>query len=968
MQRWTDLVSGAEDQSSEEDNVDDEISKDDISTNERYDLTDALIAAARVNAGPAIHVDKFERSILSHQSDDYGLATSSLVRLNSEREVIESQSLKLKEILYRRILRSTHSPGFEPGQRAIDIDNQKELDDIEDLEKASCNADDLELWARILTAPNSTRGVNLLLFGEKTELADADPSRVPSFVLTIFLGRQWITRCALRLIIGYIVEWAQHKVVDVPANPPRSLTGDGTLTAHDQPSLASISALPRHFPVKVEAFVGLIRHARQIWPESLEQIVTRAIALLQTELPSDDIKSRGRQRFGMALLFNHLLYQVSRPTAVEPYKSIVHQETGQALILRHMAESDPPLNLTREGYRGVLQVQLARKKTGQERGWARLKAPSWPPWKEEKTGLDALVGLEHGISRAGEVLHRMQEAGYPLRRWEQVAMIYAGWDTDSSPTVQERTIMKEFRSKHGKPYVWAARIRSTRTIQEAWACFLAHEDERSRPHQEVYLAMMEKIHFENLRKSGKRSVYQSSHHFGDSDPADPPLRLIYAGDAKEVFAPPSSAHQETYTRSKPLTVEQLLRQMVDRGVKPSGRLHAFLIANASSLEAGVSLLSAGHDIEQKGLVELLYLGQGPIDKCSPTVFAAWIQLLARFPNTTHQLPGVRVRRYHVGTWVLDMAQPIIRAYYLLIERRPLYRPAWNALFRSLAYDTGVSVSIPHHSQKGRDPFIVKFRQQLHRIVPLEMMRQSMTTMRELDLELDLEGFKSLCMVFTNAAQASRRLLVDSAALDQRKKMQKRSRSVSPTAESLLGKARELLHDGIYIRQEFDNLVGSASNGLMARDPAIESPDMVDLPRLYTTPNPAILHVYARALGATEHWRGILELLEWMKEYWPELLLRKTEDLSGDRMLRRTFVAIRAFVELGEDESSSGKGVKENAVGKLEDENGEIVPTVAPADIVSQMKDIVNSVPEWGGWPSSDEVALYIERGLARDPI
>ncbi|KAJ9624105.1 hypothetical protein H2203_005554 [Taxawa tesnikishii (nom. ined.)] len=165
-----------------------------------------------------------------------------------------------------------------------------------------------------------------------------------------------------------------------------------------------------------------------------------------------------------------------------------------------MATHDPPLVINREGYRGVIRVQLARKKTAEEEEWAQLKSPSWPPWKEERTGMDAYIGVERGISRAGEVLARMQEAGYPLEEWEYVAQIYAGWDTDRSPTIQTRTIAPAPFSQNVKAQIWAARIDSTRTVYEAWACFLACEEESIKLRQEVYFAMFQKLTSESKRR------------------------------------------------------------------------------------------------------------------------------------------------------------------------------------------------------------------------------------------------------------------------------------------------------------------------------------------------------------------------------------------------------------------------------------------------------------------------------------
>jgi hypothetical protein len=51
--------------------------------------------------------------------------------------------------------------------------------------------------------------------------------------------------------------------------------------------------------------------------------------------------------------------------------------------------------------------------------------------------------------------------------------------------------------------IWASRIRSTRTVEEAWACFLANEDEKLPPSQDVYYAMFEKLVFKSKLRRQK---------------------------------------------------------------------------------------------------------------------------------------------------------------------------------------------------------------------------------------------------------------------------------------------------------------------------------------------------------------------------------------------------------------------------------------------------------------------------------
>src|SRR6202041_1208945 len=109
---------------------------------------------------------------------------------------------------------------------------------------------------------------------------------------------------------------------------------------------------------------------------------------------------------------NRFLALLSKPTSLCPKLSIPFQEKAQFDVLRSMANNVPPLIITQEGYRAVARVQLARKKTAQEQEWARLKARSWPPWKENRTAMDEEKGVEFGFSRASRIMSQMHQAGY----------------------------------------------------------------------------------------------------------------------------------------------------------------------------------------------------------------------------------------------------------------------------------------------------------------------------------------------------------------------------------------------------------------------------------------------------------------------------------------------------------------------------------------------------------------------------
>ena len=80
----------------------------------------------------------------------------------------------------------------------------------------------------------------------------------------------------------------------------------------------------------------------------------------------------------------------------------------------------------------------------------------------------------------------------------------------------------------------------------------------------------------------------------------------------------------------------------------------------------------------------------------------------------------------------------------------------------------------------------------------------------------------------------------------------------------------------------------------------------------------------------------------MAEFHSELTERAEEQKGGPAALRRTLVALRVFLERSWESSS-------------EEQSG------APVELVLLVKERIENVPEWRGWPTMDEVELYCMR-------
>ncbi|KAJ9647180.1 hypothetical protein H2201_003394 [Coniosporium apollinis] len=645
-------------------------------------------------------------------------------------------------------------------------------------------------------------------------------------------------------------------------------------------------------------FVRLLRHSRQILPEAVGSVAE----IVRFHLNKASEKSLPQ----LTLLYNRALSLLSAPTSLEPFRLSQLLKRVQFDVLRAMDESDPAIPINQEGYRAIARTQLAQKKTLNEQEWARLKAKSWPPFKQERTGIDVEKGVELGISGAAKALDYMQETGYPTGSWDQRAKIYAGWDIDGSPTIQTRKMMPKMpslppqepvseRAKRSQLYreqldIWAARIEATRTLEEAWASFLAYESTGLPAAQEVYLAMYKKIHYDEKRR-------QADSHKQEDPSMSSDMEQILPGDGREVFPSSESPQERIYVRTPPPSLHAFFNHIIAKGVELNRDCQIFLIVHAPSLEAGVKaiiesrneqvrcfMLRSADDVEMARNVR------------HRLVLSAIVGLLCRFSHARRVphlnksfLQQLKTPSALFGSR-LDFDHPMQHVSRLMCLTNPEHRPTWNVIL-------GLFASNQHFVRQLDD-------------TALDSIRRIVARMKALGLDLDAYGLQSICRAFEHlAADTTTRTPTRDAAYSQ------------------------------YLRRLFVELFG----GSHADEPLLQSfdttdPDRVPLPRLLATPGPALLHPYARALGALGDHEGLLSLAQWMVQYKPELLDAVGDSGSRDRLMRRTLVAVRFFLE-----------------GSAE----------APREIVELARGWLEKLEEWGGWQEAEDVEVYARVGARR---
>jgi hypothetical protein len=625
-----------------------------------------------------------------------------------------------------------------------------------------------------------------------------------------------------------------------------------------------------------------------------------------------------------------------------------------------MAIHKPVLPLTRKGYRAVIAVQLAHKKTTEERQSAELKAPSWPPWKEERLGIDAQRGNEGMFSRAINVLSQMKEAGYSHHLWEELSSVLAGWDTDRSPTVQTRSLVNQAgtlsRTRDVDPNhyaIWVARIRATRTVREAWACFLAYRDQNLPPKAAIYAAMAEKLIYRE--KTVKRGSDQTS--------------SALPGDGREVHPEPASARDLIYVQTEPPTSDDFLDQMLSEGIRPSGRFLALLLQSAYTLRSGLRYLQSS-DLADDQITALCTAWYQPSERTAKHVnetqhikalqslpdfvFASFIKLLCSsfFVTARHVAPRTPML-YHFPVLMAGKQRPeamsdifdlteehggkchpkaLWHAVQLVKLRQPACHEAWSHLLNILSQKSTSRRSwsrscIGSGSQRNQD---------LYRIFVWQEVVEVLRWMKARNIEPGLKSFQFLCMAFSRAVDAGMHhdgLVEEASQLIQKFSHPRTGSDGQETFDAMVANGLDLL------KSQFDYLVlpASKTSELAERSIFTTVSEVHVLSGLHV-PSYATLHSFVRVLGLVGDDEGLLHLLQWMSQSATRLNEVAEEEFNGERMKHQTLAAIRVFLEKLHRSPDDAR--------------------VASDSQVQEAYDLISQTPGWE-WPSDADVERYL---------
>ncbi|KAF2501679.1 hypothetical protein BU16DRAFT_577773 [Lophium mytilinum] len=640
--------------------------------------------------------------------------------------------------------------------------------------------------------------------------------------------------------------------------------------------------------------IRLVRHARKKSPVDLPAIAS--LLTVQMKKVTGDFPKPGEEMSNFVFFCNRFLTLLSAPASNEPYISSRFQETAQFLVLQAMSVHEPPIPVTQEGYRALARVQLAHAKTEKEREWALLKSKAWPPWKENRTAMDEDTGIEAGISRAGLIMQQMYAAGYPPLPWEENATISAGWDTDGSPTIQDRdnvaNVPLRIRDGEEPTHIvrryeiaqWAARVRATRTIREAWACFLAYEHTTLPPHQNVYLAMFTKLQY--------REPLKARHTSGQTQLSSLENE-IFPGDGKGVFPEPTSTHEIAYISEPVPSFEALLNRMTSRKVKVSNRFLASLVEGAPSQHLGLLILKT-FEFAYRGAIQRLLDGsverEADIEDIPEYLlveileFFCRVRFVPRYPQ-----------RLAIGAFGNNRSLNYV--YQIVASCQPGYRPFWSNLLRWINVDS-------------RWPKHRTVESQNHR---WRVMSRMIELHPALVREPDEQSFKLVC------ERAGRTAMAHCA-------------SATPA------KSRPELF------AEFSQRIRALFQAMTRFQPKMTRPSQPDRKHrmMATVPGPTTLHLYIRTLGIVSDFEGLCSCASWTGHWHPILLARADTQVKGRRRLREAVVALRVFLE--------------RSWVAAEDDR---LRVQASTELIERARRSLEASPDVGGWPTDEEVREYV---------
>lgn len=704
------------------------------------------------------------------------------------------------------------------------------------LERSGFSLEDVHLWAHILTAPTNEKVTQRYLSCQ---------SRKPPFVLLEILRLSHLSAWSLRSLLVHsyhftgiratpLVTESGSEVIDVvPAGYALPLSPLESSKRHD--------VRPLEYTTFEVLACRLLRHARQVLPSAMVTISNMVVSYCQG-LVGDELDPSPKMYARLCKIYNMMLLRLSLPASVNPMRSMMYNWQAQRILLISAATFRPPLQLDKRAYRAVSRVLLASQKSPGERRYVSLMQRTWPPWRKELDGMDVKRSRDEDISRVVAALSRMSEAGYAEEAIDKALKILGGREPDGTPAVHTRRLAKirerhATSDRHGRvchksedsTVEWAARITATRDVHEAWEAFQSFKRDGQRPSHSMYYAMFEKLIYRALT---------DTHRQGQE---------ALAGDAKEALpVMDDNISESERLRMQPPSLDALFSQMIEDGIRPSGRCLEMLISHAPTLERVALYMNHGA-LPANTLVELL---RNPINiRCSALkavpdkIFEAFIRFLCRSRRRRITDPAEYVGQKESIACFKFHSDPIIHAFELVRRRQSPSRVTWYMVFRALAKPDFIFDAT-------RDQYV-------NDITSWRLLEAAVGESLKAGVQLDADGFRYVCLGLEKALRAKP--------------------YVSHRMASFVRNGPKL------VKEIFASLTESMEAGYA-------------LPRLLHTITGYHLHTYIRLLGHTKDIDEVMSVLQWMAKHNKELITVSNQGRNSSKLLRRSLVAVRAFFD------------------------------------------------------------------------
>lgn len=738
------------------------------------------------------------------------------------------------------------------------------------LERRGYNIDDLDVWAWIVQGH----------LDEKAQRFLSSPSRKPTFILLEILRNDIQHVETFRSLLVYV--WTEIFSATSRERAGETWPEVSGPWGEDAINLLSYSSPNMEATTFTVLISRLLYQARRLLPSAVLPISHMIPPYLFHNLNRGSTTKllELREHSRASKLLNKFLRTLSRPTHLEPFRSMGHNWHAQRVLLSLANRTKPPLIIDRLGYNSVQAVLLASQKTDEESRLTELQSRDWPPWRVDQDGMDAQRSTGEDMSKVVLAIRQMKEAGYSSSSYTRAYGILGGQEDDGTPTLHTRSISKAHirklrslvRLSPLNPRVWIARIKATRDAQEAWSAFKNYRRQGGTPTSSIYLAMMEKIEAENKRNGRTRMIN------------------VLPGEGREVLPPFNDNFSDFYKDElrPPPTIDALYEIMISSGIQPESDCLRFLVSHARGIPDGIKYL---RDSVQRGDFLKYLIGQNndppaEFTSAETRIIHAFVNLLCRcadkvVPQTLshpdfsddndlkrlHEECSDKINDFNASMVMPQTLprskksgiNPLSHALELIRTTQTKYKPTWYAIFDALARP-GIII----------DPNIVGDPQD--DVNSWRICVAILQDFHDAGLELDPKAFQLICRCLEKAMLASSRM-------DE----------------------KPMFEDAIQlVKEEFAKL-------------SFASMKCLGLPELSHNLNGAILHAYVRALGLAEDSDGIKAVVKWMVLHHKSLITEAQWSRNGHELLRRTFVAIKVFCN-GESYEEQARELVESVDG------------------------------------------------------